>query len=102
MAQGTTTVNFGAFPGTDAVAITVTGITGSPTLGEAWIVPTATADHSADEHLLAAPRVYAAVPSGGSMTITAIAQEGEAGSTAAKASPPRTYGLWTVGWVTAP
>lgn len=64
MAQGTTTVNFGAFPGTDAVAITVTGITGSPTLGEAWIVPTGTADHSADEHLLAAPRVYAAVPSG--------------------------------------
>ena len=102
MAQGTTTVNFGAFPGTDAVTVTVTGITGSPTLGEAWIVPTATADHSADEHVLASPRVYAGVPSGGSMSITAVAQEGEAGNAVRGASPPRTYGLWTVGWVTAP
>jgi len=102
VAQGTTTVNFGAFPGKSDASVTVTGITGSPTLGEAWIVPTATADHSADEHLLAAPRVYAAVPSGGSMTITAVAQEGEARAAVRNASPPRTYGLWTVGWVTAP
>lgn len=102
MAQGTTTVNFGAFPGKSDATVTVTGITGSPTLGEAWIVPTATADHSADEHLLAAPRVSASVPSGGSMTITAVAQEGEARAAVRNASPPRTYGLWTVGWVTAP
>lgn len=102
MAQGTTTVDFGAFPGTDAVTVTVSGISGSPTLGEAWIVPTATANHSADEHILAAPRVYASVPSGGSMSITAVAQEGEAAGNSRNASSPRTYGLWTVGWVTAP
>lgn len=101
MAQGTTTVNFGVFPGTDAASVSV-AVSGSPTLGEAWIVPTATADHSADEHLLAAPRVVAAVPSGGSMTITAVAQEGEAGSAVRNTSAPRTYGLWTVGWVSAP
>jgi len=101
VAQGTTTVNFGSFPGTDAVSVSVS-VSGSPTLGEAWIVPTATADHSADEHLLAAPRVYAAVPSGGSMTITAVAQEGEARAGVRNASSPRTYGLWTVGWVSAP
>lgn len=94
-------MNFGAFPGTDAVSVSV-AVTGSPTLGEAWIVPAATADHSADEHLLAAPRVVASVPSGGSMTINAIAQEGEARSGVRNAAPPRTYGLWTVGWVSAP
>lgn len=99
MATGTTTVNFGAFPGSDSASVTVSGATG--TLGEAWVVPTATADHSADEHLLAAPRVLAAAPSGGSMTITAIAQEGEGRSNVRTASAPRTYGLWTVAWATA-
>lgn len=101
MAQGTVVVDFGAFPGADSATVTVTGIAGSPTLGEAWIVPVGTADHSADEHVLAAPKVFAGTPSGGSMLITAVPQPGE-GWGARNASHPRCYGQWTVGWVTAP
>jgi hypothetical protein len=50
--QGTTTVDFGAFPGASDASVAVTGqtsITGT-SLVEAWLYPTATADHTADEH----------------------------------------------------
>lgn len=60
-AQGTTTVNFGAFPGSYDTSVNVTGqasITGT-SLVEAWIYPTATADHSADEHLMTEIKVRA-------------------------------------------
>lgn len=98
MPQGTTTINFGAFPGALDASVTITGgATG--TLGEAWIVPVATADHSVDEHILAAPTIRAAAPSGGNLTIYGVAQSGE-GAGARNASAPRCYGLWTVGWVT--
>lgn len=50
--SGTTTVDFGAFPGKSDTTATITGqasiLAGS--IVNAWIVPTATADHSADEH----------------------------------------------------
>jgi len=72
VAQGTTTVDFGAFPGkTDATA-TVSGqagITGT-SLVEAWIFPTATADHSRSDS-----RVIRNIDN------------------------PRVYGQWTVAWV---
>jgi hypothetical protein len=50
--QGTTTVNFGAFPGASDTSVAVTGQGGitSGNLVEAWILPAATADHTADEH----------------------------------------------------
>lgn len=60
-AQGTTTVDFGAFPGGYDATATVTGqaaIVGG-SLAEAWLWPVATADHSADEHLLEPIRVLA-------------------------------------------
>jgi hypothetical protein len=51
-AQGSTTVTFGAFPGASDTSVAVTGqaaiLAGS--LVEAWILPAATADHTADEH----------------------------------------------------
>jgi len=51
-AQGTTTVDFGAFPGAHEATAVVTGqaaiVAGS--LVEAWLRPAATADHSVDEH----------------------------------------------------
>lgn len=56
-AQGTTTVNFGAFPGNTEASVTVTGqasIVGG-SLVEAWLFPSTTADHSADEHYMASP-----------------------------------------------
>ncbi len=51
-AQGTTTVNFGAFPGATDTTATVTGQAGiiAGSLVEAWIRPADTADHLADEH----------------------------------------------------
>jgi hypothetical protein len=54
-ATGTTTIDFGAFPGKLDTSVAVTGqasiIAGS--LVEAWIRPVATALHSADEHVMA-------------------------------------------------
>lgn len=60
-AQGTTTVNFGAFPGSSHASVAVTGqasiVAGS--LVEAWLRPEATADHTADEHLVEPIKVLA-------------------------------------------
>jgi hypothetical protein len=58
---GTTTVNFGSFPGGQEASVAVTGQTGilSGSVVQAWIIPTATADHSADEHLMANIKVVA-------------------------------------------
>jgi len=60
-AQNTTTINFGAFPGSYDCSVAVTGqaliLAGS--LVEAWIFPTATADHTADEHLMTEIKVRA-------------------------------------------
>jgi hypothetical protein len=53
-AQGTTLLNFGAFPGAQQASVAVTGQTGilSTSLVEAWLYPVATADHSVDEQIL--------------------------------------------------
>lgn len=62
MATGTTTLDFGAFPGKSDASIAVTGqgaiVAGS--LVEAWIRPVATADHTSDEHMLETLKVFAA------------------------------------------
>ena len=49
---GSTTINFGAFPGGSDATATVTGQTGivSGSVLQAWLVAQATADHTADEH----------------------------------------------------
>lgn len=90
-AQGKTTVNFGAAPGTDIAEVTVTGqseILAASSLAEAWIFPEATADHSEDEHLVDAPAVYAcAIVDGTGFTIRAIAKVG------------KLHGEFTVAWV---
>lgn len=60
-AQGTATLDFGAFPGKSDAAVAVTGQTGilAGSLVEAWIRPEATADHSADEHMAETLKVFA-------------------------------------------
>ena len=66
-AQGTAVVNFGSFPGASDTSVAVTGqgaITGA-SLVEAWIWPTTSADHSADEHMLETLRVIAGNVSAG-------------------------------------
>jgi hypothetical protein len=53
-AQGTATLDFGAFPGASDTSVAVTGHAGilAGSLVEAWVLPAATADHSADEHIV--------------------------------------------------
>jgi hypothetical protein len=60
-AQGTTTIDFGAFPGASDTSIAVTGQAGivAGSLVEAWIRPVATADHTADEHWVETIKVVA-------------------------------------------
>jgi len=60
-AQGTTTIDFGVFPGGSDTLIAVAQpaiLAGS--LVEAWIWPVATADHSADEHMVETLKIFAA------------------------------------------
>lgn len=74
-AQGTTTIDFGAFPGGSDASVTVTGQASilSGSLVEAWLYPTATADHTADEHLVETIRVVAGnVVAGTGFTIYAL------------------------------
>jgi hypothetical protein len=73
--SGSTTINFGAFPGAPAAQVDVTGQTGfvasSPL--EAWLLPIATADHSIDEHMIEEMTVRAHWIADGSFRIVAIA-----------------------------
>ena len=110
-AQGTTTVNFGAFPGGSDTSVAVTGqasiLAGS--LVEAWIMPTATGDHTADEHLVETLKVMAGnVVAGTGFTIYAVntSQLNEpllaTGRTTVESvggQGTRLYGQFTVGWV---
>ena len=74
-AQGTTTINFGAFPGSSDASVAVTGqasILGT-SLVEAWLLPAATADHTADEHLVETIKVVAGnIVPGTGFTIYAV------------------------------
>jgi hypothetical protein len=106
--QGTTTVNFGAFPGSTDTSVTVTGQTGitGTSLVEAWIFPQATADHSVDEHWVDPPEVYAGnVVAGTGFTIFAVNKKRVdigplTDSTRVRnVDSPRVYGQWTVAWV---
>lgn len=90
MPQGTTTINFGAFPGKTDAFVIITGqasiLAGS--LVEAWVLPADTADHSADEHWVDKPVITAcAVVAGVGFSIFALAQTN------------RLYGVWNVAWV---
>ena len=128
-AQGTTTVDFGAFPGSaDAsVAVAQAGI-GAGSLAEAWIWPVATADHTADEHLVEPLKVFAhSIVAGVGFSITVLSdnrlmspvtpppganstfqlaattinnKNAQPGKTGAIGTGeiPRVYGVWTVAW----
>lgn len=107
-AQGQTTIDFGTFPGATDTTATITGqtsITGG-SLVEAWIAPVATADHSADEHWVDPPEVFAGnVVAGTGFTIYAVVKKrAEVGPVSdslriRNIDMPRVYGRWTVNWV---
>jgi hypothetical protein len=126
---GTATVDFGPFPGSSDATVAVTGqasiVAGS--VVQAWLRPVATADHSADEHMLETIRVHASsIVPGTGFTINAFnagtinepdvdavsrdgvsQQTGRPGgrgqqdvpaSAKAGAKGTRLYGLWSVAW----
>jgi hypothetical protein len=74
-AQGTTTIDFGAFPGKSDASVAVTGQAGivAGSLVEAWIRPVATADHTDTEHMVETIKVFAAdIVAGTGFTIYAF------------------------------
>lgn len=95
MATGTTTIDFGAFPGSVDTSKVISGQTGivANSSVEAWIFPSATADHSLAEHYVDPPRVTAGeIVAGTSFTIRGFSRsEGTA----------LVYGQWTVFWAWA-
>lgn len=102
-AQGTTTVDFGAFPGKSDATATVTGqaaiVSGS--LVEAWMRLVATADHSADEHWVETIQIDAGnISAGVGFTIYArnTSELNEPIVSLMGGKGTRLYGLWTVNW----
>jgi hypothetical protein len=93
-ASGTTTIDFGAFPGKTDTTVVVTGQAGivAGSLVGAWLRPVATADHSADEHRVESLAVIAdTIVAGTGFTIYG-------GSTSEYGQSTRIYGTWTVAW----
>jgi hypothetical protein len=89
--QGTATLDFGAFPGATDATVAVTGQAAilSGSLVECWLAIAASADHSADEHLVETIFVAAGnIVAGTGFTIYGI-------TTGAN----RLYGTWKVNWV---
>ena len=102
-AQGTATLDFGAFPGKTDASVAVTGQAGiaAGSLVEAWIFPTATADHTVDEHWVDPPEVFAGnVVAGTGFTIYGVLKKRcEIGPQNRSVDAPMIYGKWSVGWV---
>jgi hypothetical protein len=108
---GTALLDFGAFPGASDASIAITGQTGilGTSFVEAWILPAATADHSADEHLVETLRVVAGnIVAGTGFTIYGIntnqltefaPSDGNLNSPNLGGTGTRIYGKWNVAWV---
>lgn len=101
--QGQATLDFGAFPGGTDALVAITGQSGitSGSLVEAWIFPADTLDHTADEHWVDPPEVYAgSVVAGVGFTIYGVVKKrSEISSRAREVDAPRIYGKWNIGWV---
>jgi hypothetical protein len=125
---GTATINFGAFPGASHATVVVTGQAAivADSVVQAWIRPVATADHSADEHMLETIRVHASsIVAGSGFTINAfnagtinepdvadVSRDGVGQQTGRPGGPgkndglagarggkgTRIYGQWTIAW----
>lgn len=94
-AIGQTEVNFGAFPGkTDAsVAVADAAILAGSRV-EAWIAPVATAEHTADEHLVETIKIIAGPPVAGvGFTIYGLTTAQWCGH-----KSHNLYGRFTVNW----
>ena len=72
-AQGTATLDFGAFPGSSVTSVDVAaaGIVASSAV-EAWIRPVASADHTVEDHIAANMRVVGQYLSDGNIRIYGV------------------------------
>jgi len=113
MATGTAELDFGAFPGKSDASVAVTGQTAilAGSLVEAWLRPVATADHTADEHMVETLKVIAGdIVAGTGFTIYGF------NTNQVNENPPgvrtdlyptgggkgtRIWGKWTVAWAWA-
>lgn len=102
--SGTTTLNFGAFPGAVEVTADVTGQSGYVATSEveAWVMPIATAEHSVDEHLHENLEVDAYYLADGSFRIIGrcdpFVQDVQVRINSEHAQRHRLYGNFTIGW----
>ena len=97
MATGTATIDFGAFPGAADTSLAITGqaAIASGSLVEAWIRPVASADHSADEHMVEPMNVFAgSIVAATGFTIYVF----EATPDTPMNEGHRLYGTWTIAW----
>ena len=104
-ARGTATLNFGNFPGLSDASSDVTGQSSivADSLVEAWLRPVATANHTADEHLVETLKIIAGdIIAGTGFTIYGfnVGQLNEPLEEQQKKGGrgTRIYGLWTVAW----
>ena len=107
---GTTTLDFGNYPGKLDTSIAVTGQTGilSGSIVSAWIRPATTAKHSIDEHIMAADMlavIAGNIVAGTGFTIYGLAKAaapgigGQDGNFRNLAVPiSRLYGTFTIAW----
>jgi hypothetical protein len=74
-AQGTATLDFGAFPGSNVayVDVVATGVISTSAI-EAWLRPVATADHTDTDHIAAPMKVSAVFVSNDNIRIYGINQ----------------------------
>ena len=110
-AQGTAIVDFGAFPGVSDASVAVTGqaaiVAGSAV--EAWIALAASANHSADEHMIETINIRAGnIVAATGFTIYALntnqisesdLKDIEKRSKVSALREPRLYGKFNVFWV---
>lgn len=92
-ATGTTTIDFGSYPGTSEASVVVagqTGITGA-SLCEAWISAVATVDHTINDHAYAAALV----------ALSCSAPDAGNGFTIYGRCLDKMQGTFTVNWVWA-
>jgi hypothetical protein len=100
MATGTATLDFGAFPGKGDASVAVTGQAGivAGSLIGCWIRPVATADHTADEHMVESLAVTAAtIVPGTGFTIYGF-ENGVGPHTAQPSTAHLLYGAFTIAW----
>jgi hypothetical protein len=115
--NGIAQINFGAFPGSPQASTTVSGVdVNDPnSVVSVWVIPIATTDHSADEHIADPPRVngYAdgngniiinAYPSGRDLFVPARTPFGQSSTSQQPVGQIQCmpYGQWSVAWTVAP